>query len=226
MKAAKAIFTVITIACLMTIYSCGENTTSIETEPPAVEGDGYTVTVEERSEAYLFDRIESKVSYPFFSHVIIEKGYRVFPSDAASFRVTDHESGEVSDVTMIPCRLPDDDSSVVMIYYVENGDEYLVSSAEYFEDENYDISHPIDDEVEALMRASGILYPGKMPMDGDESTSAKYWKCVGKQSLSGCLGCALRCYLLGPGAAACIAGCCAASVVVAMAACAFMVYGG
>ena len=226
MKVAQAVFTAITIACLVVIYSCGENTTSIETEPPGAEIDGYTVTVEERGETYLSDRIESRVSYPFFSHVIIEKGYRVFPSEAGSFRVIDDASGEFSDVTMIPCRLPDDDSRVAMIYYVENGDDYLVSSAEYFKDEGYEISHPIDDEVEALMRANDIPYPWKMPMDRDESTSSKYWKCVGKYSAAGCLGCALRCYLTGPGWAACVTACCSSVVVVALAACAFTVYGG
>jgi hypothetical protein len=225
MKAAKIVFTTFTIACLMIIYSCGENTTSIETEPPGAEADDYSVRVEERGEEYLSERIENRVAYPLFSQVILEKGYRVFPSEASSFSVTDNESGVVSDVTMIPCRIPDDDSRIAMIYYVENEDEYLVSSAEYFEVEGFEISHPIDEEVEALMRENGIVYPWKMPMDGDESVSAKYWKCVGNHSVAGCLGCALRCYLTGPGFGTCVSICCSAAVVVSLTACAFTVYG-
>lgn len=225
MKAARIVYTAMIIACLMVVYSCGENTTSIEAEPPDAVVDGYSVTVEVRSETYISERIESRIAYPIFSHVIIEKGYRVFPSEAGNFRVTDHESGAVSDVTMIPCRIPDDDSRVAMIYYIESGDEYLVSCAEYFKDEGYEVSHPIDDEVEALMREKNIHYPGKIPMDGDETTSSKYWKCVGKRFAAGCLGCALSCYLSGPGWGACVSGCCSAVVVIAMVSCAFTVYG-
>lgn len=169
--------------------------------------------------------MEATRSYPVFSSVVLEKGYRVRAGDAECFGGKDPVTGEVVFLTMIPCTVPGDDSRVAFIQYFESGEGCFVNAAEYFEWEEYSIPHPLDEEVFARMTDRSGLDKGSKTLLRSES-SKRYWGCVTKRFTAGCAGCATACLFSGPGWGACTAKCCAGSAVVALISCAFTVYVG
>lgn len=213
-------------ALSLVFFSCGEkgedgNTTSL-VEP--VE-EQYEVIVDYPDEDYVSRTIEQKESYPIFSNLIMERGYRIYPQDAAHFSVYDNETGEISRVTMIPCVLPDDKSRVGVIYYLENDNRYIVTSAEFFESEDYNVPHSLDTEALQRMIDSAGSKEEAIRLTIMQTEAASYWKCVANRFSAGCLGCGVHCFFAGPGWAHCTVACCTGAAIVAMVSCLFSVMG-
>lgn len=205
--------------------SCGENE---DISDPADGGeieDDLEIEIVPIDETDVENEIETRFSYPVYAAVIEEKGYRVMMRDAACYKVRDKESGRITNLTMIPCRHPETDDSAAMIYYYEREGEYLVTAAEYFKDEGYEISHPLDMEALENSARYGLDEKQAIRLVAEGSNAQAYWQCFTKSSAATCIGCAVRCYLTGPGWANCTTTCCVAGLVVAAISCLFTVYG-
>ncbi len=223
-RSVKTLIFLLAIMALL-LGSCGE---SKDISDPADGGeleDEMEIEIVPVDETDMEDEIESTISYPVFASVIEEKGYRVMMREAACYRTRDRENGRISNLTMIPCRHPESDESVAMIQYYESEGECLVTAAEYFKDEGYEISHPLD--MEALENATRLGLDEKqvMRLTAGSSNAQAYWQCFTKSAAATCIGCAVRCYLAGPGWANCTTTCCVAGLVVAIFSCLFTVYG-
>lgn len=224
MKLLKMTSLFLAALILLVLGSCGEGSKTLS--PGDNEGERYLIEIEDIGTDYIDQNVRRAESYPFFSQAILERGYRVLPGEAAHFRVIDGSTGELSRVTIIPCALPDDNSRLAMIYYLERNGEYRVTSAEYFESEDYDIAHPLDDAALSLMAVSPQWQGEKVMLVQMSANAKEYWKCVAKRFAAGCLGCALKCYLTGPGWGPCTSACCAGVTVVALISCWFEIAGG
>ncbi len=187
--------------------------------------DDYEIEVLALDEGYLKNEIETRYSYPVFGSVIAEKGYRMNIRDAAYFKVRDKNNGKTSNMTMIPCTKPGHDSSVAMVYYIESDGEYIVTAAEYFKEEEYRISHPLDDEVYEKMMCGESDEKHLIQLTAQNLSAKTYWRCVAKYSVATCIGCAVKCYLSGPGWTVCTSTCCSIGTIVSMISCLFTVYG-
>ncbi len=222
-RSVKTLIFVLAIMAFL-LGSCGENEDiSDPTEGGELEDD-LEIEIVPVDETDVEDEIETRVSYPIFASVIEEKGYRVMMREAACYKAYDKGNDRISNLTMIPCRRPESDESAAMIYYYESEGEYLVTAAEYFKDEGYEISHPLD--MEALENSTRYGLDGNqaMRMTAEGSNAQAYWQCVTKGSVSTCIGCSIRCYLAGPGWAHCTTTCCATGLVVAIFSCLFTIY--
>jgi len=166
-------------------------------------------------------------AYPLFDAVLLEKGYRVHAADAAAFRSRDPQTGHSMVLTMIPCRRPGDDSRVAFVMYfrAEADSEWGVTAAEYYEEEGYDIAHPIG-AAEIIAAGSWSSADAKARAAQMNEASSRYWKCVAKRFAAGCIGCATACALSGPGWGGCTAACCGGAALAALVACAFTVFLG
>lgn len=163
--------------------------------------------------------------HSIFNRLLEEKGYSIWMKDAAHFKALDPATGKIGHMTLIPCSVPGDDSRIAMIKYFRGEDTYAVTAAEYFEDEGYNVAHPVDERaiLSMLGDESDAL---KIDVLERSERSTQYWQCVAKRFVSGCVGCATVCYITGPFWGPCTLKCCAGSAVVAMASCAFTVYLG
>lgn len=187
--------------------------------------DDYEIEVVALDEGYLKDEIETRYSYPVFGSVIVEKGYRVNIRDAAFFKVHDKNNGKISNITMIPCTNSGHDNSVAMIYYIESGGEYIVTAAEYFKEEDFGISHPLDTEAYEKMMCGEPDESRMIQLAAQNVSAQTYWGCVTKYSVATCIGCMVKCYLSGPGWTVCTTTCCSIGTIVSMISCLFTVYG-
>lgn len=175
------------------------------------------------------DEVNSFRNTPFHSifHKLLEaRGYHVWSDDAAHYKAVDPATGKIGHMTLIPCSVPGDDSRVAMIKYFRDEDGFAVTAAEYFEDEDYQIAHPIDERAALSMFDYDASPEFKHDLLERSESSKRYWQCVTNRFVAGCSGCATVCWLTGPGWGACTAKCCAGSMVVALVSCAFTVYLG
>jgi len=223
-RSVKTLIFVLAIMAFL-LGSCGENE---DISDPADGGeleDDLEIEIVPVDETGVEDEIETRFSYPIYASVIEEKGYRVMMREAACYRARDKESGRISNLTMIPCRHPESDESAAMIYYYESEGEYLVTAAEYFKDEGYEISHPLDMEALENSTRYGLDEKQAMRLVAEGSNAQAYWSCFTKSSATTCIGCAVRCYFAGPGWASCTTTCCVVGLIVAAFSCLFAVYG-
>jgi hypothetical protein len=125
-------------------------------------------------------------------------------------------------MTVIPCSVPGDSTRIAMIKFFRDEEGYAVTAAEYFEYEDYDIPHPVDERALASVLGEETDPAVKLEMLERSETAKRYWQCVTTRFVSGCAGCATVCWITGPAWGACTAKCCAGSMVVALISCAFV----
>ncbi len=175
------------------------------------------------------DEVASFRNTPFhsiFCKLLEERGYHVWFDDAAHFKAVDPATGKIGHMTLIPCSVPGDESRIAMIKYFRGEDGYAVTAAEYFEYEDYQIPHPIDERAGLSLLDEDAGPDLKLDLLERSESSKRYWQCVTNRFVSGCSGCATICWMTGPGWGACTAKCCAGTMVVALISCAFTVYLG
>lgn len=166
-------------------------------------------------------------AFPIFDAALLERGYHIHAREAAVYRSRDPQTERSVILTLIPCRKPGDDSRVAFLMYfrAEDGVEWSVAAAEYYEEEGYGIPHRID--TSEILAAGAVTSPGaKERIVAMSEASSRYWKCVAKRFAAGCIGCATACYLSGPGWGACAATCCGGAAIASLVACAFTVFLG
>ncbi|MBN2070371.1 MAG: hypothetical protein JW814_02850 [Candidatus Krumholzibacteriota bacterium] len=215
------------IALTLVFISCSEDRESGNfISPGGNEENLYEVTIDNPDVEERLVKIESAESYPLFSYVVIEKGYRINFDHAAHFKAYDIATGDIIFSTMIPCTIPGDNSRIAMIYYIAGEEGYMVTSAEYFANEDFAIAHPLENAAIQHLNTnwSGGKEDAKNLTIQLENTST-YWKCVAKRFSAGCLGCMVKCAFSGPGWGACTLSCCGGVAIVSMISCAFTVFG-
>lgn len=164
--------------------------------------------------------------HSIFNKLLEEKGYTVWIDDAVHYKALDQATGKIGHMTLIPCSIQGDNSSIAMIKYFRGDDVYAVTAAEYFESEDYEIPHPLEERAALSMLGDDAPDALKIDLIERSESSTRYWQCVGKRFTAGCAGCATVCYLAGPAWGPCTLKCCIGSAVVAMVTCAFTVYIG
>jgi len=224
---SKGFFFLLLSLILVSVVSCEkslEPSGSVGTETPLE--DRLEVSYDEKQTA---DEVASFRNTPYcsiFDRLLEDKGYHVWPDDATHYRAFDPATGKIGHMTLIPCSVPGDDSRIVMIKYFRGEDVYAVTAAEYFKDEDYGITHPIDERVGISMLYDDSDLELKHDLLERSDLAEGYWSCVATKFIAGCSGCATVCYVTGPAWGACTAKCCAGAAVVALVACAATVYLG
>jgi len=195
-------------------------------EPVAALEDRLEVSFDETQTG---SEVASFVGTPWhslFEKLLEEKGYHIWSGDAAHYKAVDPATGKTGHMTLIPCSVQGDDSRIAMIKFFRGDDGCAVTAAEYFEYEEYQIAHPIDERAGLAMLDEGTDPGFKLELIDRSESSKRYWQCVTGRFVAGCSGCATVCWLTGPAWGPCTAKCCAGSFVVAMISCAFTVYLG
>ncbi len=224
---SKGFFFLFLSLILISVVSCEQSL-----EPSG--SDDVEMSLEDRLEvSYDETQTEDEIasfritpSCSIFGRLLEDKGYHIQPEDAAHYRAVDPATGKTGHMTMIPCSVPGDESRIAMIKYFRGEDGYAVTAAEYFEAEDFEIVHPLDESAGILLLGDDSDLDLKLDLLERSERSKRYWQCVATKFMAGCAGCATVCYITGPAWGACTAKCCAGSAVVAMVACAATVYLG
>ncbi len=224
---SKGFFFLLLSLILVSVVSCEkslEPSDSVDTEM-SLE-DRLEVIYDETQTADEVASFRNTLYCSIFERLLEDKGYHIWSDDAAHYRATDPATGKIGHMTLIPCSVPGDDSRIAMIKYFRGEDVYAVTAAEYFEDEDYGIAHPIDERAGISMLDDDSDLALKLDLLERSESSESYWQCVARRFVAGCSGCATVCYITGPAWGACTAKCCAGTAVVALISCAFTVYLG
>ncbi len=224
---SKGIFFLLLSIILVSVVSCEK---SLEPADPAIAEtpleDRLDVSYDETQTEAEVASFRDTPYHSIFNKLLEERGYFIWSDDAAHFKAYDPATGKIGHMTLIPCSVPGDDSRVAMIKYFRVDDTYAVTAAEYFEFEDYQIAHPLDERAVLSMLADDASSALKYDILERSEASKRYWQCVARRFTAGCSGCATVCWLTGPAWGACTAKCCAGSAVVALVTCAFTVYLG
>jgi hypothetical protein len=227
MMIPKRFFFLLLSLTLASVVSCEK---SLEPDDPVTTEapleDRLEISFDEtRTDAEITSFIHTPY-HSIFNKLLEEKGYIVWIEDAVHYKALDQATGKIGHMTLIPCSNPGDNSRIAMIKYFRGDDVYAVTAAEYFESEEYEIAHPLEERAALSMFGDDVTDTFKYDLIERSERSARYWQCVGKRFTAGCVGCATVCYITGPAWGPCTLKCCIGSAVVAMVACAFTVYLG
>jgi hypothetical protein len=195
-------------------------------EPDTKLEDRLVVSYDETRTASEVASFRETPWHSIFDRLLEEKGYQVWSGDAAHFKAVDPATGKIGHMTLIPCSVPGDDSRVAIIEYFRGDEGCAVTAAEYYECEEYQIAHPIDERTGLSMLGDEASQGLKLELIERSEASKRYWRCVTGRFVAGCSGCATVCWITGPAWGPCTAKCCTGSLVVAMISCAFTVYMG
>jgi hypothetical protein len=116
-------------------------------EPDTKLEDRLVVSYDETRTASEVASFRETPWHSIFDRLLEEKGYQVWSGDAAHFKAVDPATGKIGHMTLIPCSVPGDDSRVAIIEYFRGDEGCAVTAAEYYECEEYQIAHPIDERT-------------------------------------------------------------------------------
>jgi hypothetical protein len=223
----KRIFSLLLSLVLILAVSCEksiEPTPSEDAEVPLE--DRLIITYDESTTESEVTSYRNTIHRSLFEGLLTEMGYHIWTEDAAHYKAFDPATGKTGHMTLIPCSVPGDNSRIAIIKYLHGQDVYAVTAAQYFQEEDYEIAHPVDETGFLSMLGDDGDPNLKIDILERSERSNRYWQCVAKRFIAGCSGCATVCYLTGPAWGPCTAKCCAGSAVVALVTCAFTVYLG
>lgn len=224
---SKGFFLLFLSLILLSFVSCEQSfepSESVDNET-SLE-DRLEVTYDEESTEDEVTSFRNTAYCSIFERLLEEKGYHVWTDDAAHYKAYDPATGKIGHMTLIPCSVDGDDSRIAIIQYFRGDDVQTVTAAEYFEYENYEVAHPVDERAGISLLDDASDLDLKLDLLERSESSKRYWQCVANRFIAGCAGCATVCYITGPAWGVCTAKCCAGSAVVALIACAITVYIG